>query len=342
MARRTQEASMLHTSPTRRAVLAGLAGLAASALPCSRAHAQAGGMQSWRLATSRRTGIHDVAPAPDGGVFFSAQASGHLGWFDPATGRTESIALGAGSAPHGVLQGPDHAAWLADGGQNAIVRVGWPDRKLTVFPLPAGTPWTNLNTASFDHDGDLWFTGQAGYIGRLAVRTGQVTVKPAPRGPGPYGICTTPGGDLWWCSLAGSFIAQLDRRTGESRIVQPPTRDQGARRIWSDSHGRLWVSEWNSGQLSMHDPATHAWRAWKVPGPRPMVYAVYVDERDRVWVSDFGGNAVWSFDPRSEMFDRYPLAHESANVRQILGRKGEVWFGESGAEHIGVIRSSAA
>ena len=323
-------------SLTRRALLA-----CAAALPGA-AFAQANGaMQSWKLATSRHTGIHDVAPAPDGGVFFTAQASGHLGWFEPATGRTELVPLGSGSAPHGVIQGPDHAAWITDGGQNAIVRVGWPDRKLTAFPLPAGSSWANLNTCTFDHDGDLWFTGQAGFTGKLAVRTGEVTVKRAPRGTGPYGICTTPGGGIWWCSLAGSFIAQLDRRTGDSRIVEPPTKNQGARRIWSDSRGRLWVSEWNAGQLALHDPATNSWRAWKVPGANPMVYAVYVDERDRAWVSDFGGNAIWSFEPRTEKFERFPLPRDSGNVRQILGRKGEVWFGESGTEHIGVIRTGA-
>ena len=36
--------------------------------------AQAGKMQSWPLGTQRRTGIHDLAPAPDGGVWFTAQA----------------------------------------------------------------------------------------------------------------------------------------------------------------------------------------------------------------------------------------------------------------------------
>src|SRR4051812_1710695 len=167
-------------------------------------------MQSWKLASRRSTGIHDVAPAPDAGVWFSAQASGHLGWFEPATGRTELVALGSGSSPHGVIQGPDHAAWLTDGGQNAIVRVSWPDRAITRFPLPQGTGYANLNTCAFDGDGDLWFTGQGGHVGKLTVRTGQVMVKAAPKGRGPYGICSTPAGEVWWCSLAGSFIAQLD------------------------------------------------------------------------------------------------------------------------------------
>jgi virginiamycin B lyase len=273
-------------------------------------------------------------------VWFTAQRSGHLGWFDPKSGRTELIALGTGSAPHGVIQGPDKAAWITDGGQGAIVRVGWRERAARVFPLPTGSGYANLNTCSFDGEGDLWFTGQNGVVGKVATKTGAVTIKDAPRGRGPYGICTTPKGEVWWCSLAGSFIARIDRRTGNSTIVEPPTKEQGARRVWSDSHGRIWVSEWNSGNLSMHDPAKNSWRTWHLPGERPQAYAVYVDERDKVWVSDFGGNCVFMFDPGPERFERYAFPREAINVRQILGRPGEVWLPESGTEHITVVRTA--
>ena len=300
-----------------------------------------GWLQGWMLDTPRRTGIHDLAPAPDGGVWFSAQASGHLGWFDPGTGRTDLLALGPGSAPHGVIQGPDKAAWITDGGQNAIVRVDWPQRSVRRFALPPGTPYANLNTCAFDADGDLWFTGQSGYVGTVAVQTGQVSVQAAPRGRGPYGICATPAGEVWWCSLAGSFIARIDRRSGESVLLEPPTPNQGARRVWSDSIGRIWVSEWNSGNLSVHDPAATTpagrWRTWKLPGSNPRAYAVYVDRRDIVWVSDWGDNSTVSFDPQRERFERYPMPRPGATVRQILGRAGEVWLPESGTEHISVI-----
>ncbi len=296
-------------------------------------------MQSWSLGTPSRTGIHDVAPAPDGGVWFTAQRSGDLGWFDPQSGRTELVPLGRGAAPHGVIQGPDKAAWITDSGQGAIVRVGWPGRDVRVFPLPAGTPYANLNTASFDHEGDLWFTGQSGVVGRLAVRTGSVSVRDAPRGPGPYGICTAPNGDVWWCSLAGSFIARIDRRSGDSTVIEPPTPRQGARRVWADSHGTIWVSEWNSGNLSAFDPQRKTWRMHRLPGAAPRAYAVWVDESDRVWVSDYGANAVLRFDPVSERFERFGFPREGAGVRQILGRRGEVWLPESGTEHISVIRT---
>ena len=325
---------------TRRKSIA-LLGISITAGGAGPTHAQpTAKLQSWKLATSRRTGIHDLAPAPDGGVWFTAQASGHLGWFDPKTGRTELIALGSGSAPHGVIPGPDKAAWITDGGQNAIARVTWPDQKVQLLPLPRGSAYANLNTCAFDGDGDLWYTGQSGYVGKVAVKTGEVTVKPAPRGRGPYGICGTPSGDVWWCSLAGSFIARIDRKTGDSAIVEPPTPNQGARRVWSDSKGRIWVSEWNAGNLSMHDPASKTWRTWKLPGQNPQAYAVYVDEKDTAWVTDWGGNAVFSFDSRTEKFERHALPRESTNIRQLLGRAGEVWLPESGTEHISVIRTA--
>ena len=136
---------MFHDLPRRDLLKAGALLPLVAVLPAGAAPAP----QGWKLATPRTTGIHDVAPAPDAGVWFTGQASGHLGWFQPSSGRTDLIALGRGSSPHGVVQGPDKAAWITDGGQNAIVRVGWPDRQVKVFPLPAGTPWANLNTCAF-------------------------------------------------------------------------------------------------------------------------------------------------------------------------------------------------
>ena len=323
----------------RREFLAALGGTAAASVLPSTALAQPQRMQSWPLNAPSRTGIHDVAPAPDGGVWYSAQRSGHLGWFDPKTGRSELIKLGANSSPHGVIQGPDKAAWLTDGGAQAIVRVSWPGREIRSYPLPEGAPYANLNTATFDGDGNHWFTGQGGIYGRVDVKTGKVTTWDAPKGRGPYGICTTPKGDVWYCSLAGSYIARIDLRSGEASVVEPPTPNQGARRVWSDSRGRIWVSEWLSGNLSMHDPAAKTWKTYRLPGDNPKCYAVYVDDKDQVWSSEWAGNAMYRFDPAAEKFERYGFERPGANIRQILGRPGEVWLPESGTEHITVIRT---
>ncbi len=284
------------------------------------------------------TGPHDVAPAADGGVWFTAQATGELGWLDPRTGSLRHIALGEGSAPHGVIVAPDGAPWVTDGGLNAIVRVDPKTRKVVRYPLPSVTGFANLNTATFDRDGMLWFTGQSGVYGRLDPQTGEIEVFRAPLGAGPYGITTASDGSVYYASLAGSYVGRIDVETGRATVLRPPTRAQGARRVWSDSKGRIWITEWNAGRLAVYDPAPGAWGEWRVPGRDPKPYAVYVDEDDGVWLSDFGSNDLMRFDPETERFTKIPLPTQSADVRQLAGRKGEIWGAESGADKLVVVR----
>lgn len=309
--------------------LIGLLSLCASAL-------QAAQVQYYSLPAG--AGPHDVAPAADGRVWYSAQRQGALGRLDPQSGATEQLPLGPGSAPHGVIVDNRGAAWVTDSGLNAIVRVDGASLAIEVFPLPPNAARANLNTAAFDAQGRLWFTGQNGFYGRLDPATRQIEVWPAPLGRGPYGIAATPDGSIWYASLAGNHIARIDPLSGVATVVQPPTEGQGARRICSDSHGRLWISEWNSGQVSRYDPEARSWQSWKLPGHAPRAYSVYVDERDQVWLTDFAANAIVHFDPVRERFQSFPSDRPNANVRQMLGRPGEVWGAESGTDRLVVIR----
>lgn len=283
---------------------------------------------------------HDVAPAADGvRVWFTAQRTGNLGLLDPDTGDVHLVGLGNGSRPHGVIVGPDGAAWVTDGGLNAIVRVDPVTFEVWTYALPSDRPNANLNTAAFDGKGVLWFTGQNGVYGRLDPATAELEVFDAPRGRGPYGIAATSGGDVYYASLAGSHIARIDTATGEATVVEPPTPGQGARRVWSDSRGRVWVSEWNAGAVSVYDPADGSWRSWPLPGGRARAYSVYVDDQDVVWLTDFGSNAILRFDPEAEAFEAFPSDRPNAAVRQMLGRPGEVWGAESGTDRLVRIRT---
>src|SRR5213596_3513801 len=141
---------------------------------------------------------------------------------------------------------------------------------LREYPVPAGSHPHDVAPAA---DGGVWYTaqtagalghldpvtGQSGVYGRLDPKTGKVEVLDASRGRGPYGICTTPSGSVYYASLAGNYIARVDLTTGWATILEPPTPRQGPRRVWADSKGRLWVSEWNAGQVGMYDPGTDRW-----------------------------------------------------------------------------------
>ena len=71
----------------------------------------------------------------------------------------------------------------------------------------------------------------------------------------------------------------------------------------------------------MYDPATDRWKEWTLPGDNAMPYVVYVDKNGTVWLSDFGANAIVRFAPK---FGVVTLPTPGANVRQILGRSGEI------------------
>lgn len=279
-----------------------------------------------------------MAPASNGGVWYTAQGSGELGWLDPSTGETRHIDLGPGSRPHGVIVDDKGVPWVTDSGLNALVSVDPDTDEVTVHTLPAAHAGANLNTAAFDGEGRLWFTGQRGIYGFLEPDTGHMEVFTAPHGRGPYGMTATPDGQVFYASLAGSHIAAV-ARAGSVTVLDPPTPGQGARRVWSDSEGRIWVSEWNSGNLSRYTPDTGEWDVWALPGDGASPYAVYVDESDIVWVSDFGSNSMVRFDPVTEGFHFYPLPNSPGNVRQILGRPGEVWGAESAADTLILIRT---
>ena len=55
-------------------------------------------------------------------------------------------------------------------------------------------------------------------------------------------------------------------------------------------------------------------------------------------LSDFGANATLRFDPKTEKFTVHKSNSRNDSVRQILGRPGEVWLPESGADKLVVIR----
>src|SRR4029078_3137054 len=86
---------------------------------------------------------HDVAvdQAKNGPVWFTAQGTGELGKLDPKTGNKTFIQLGNasgsnmnGSAPHGVIIGPDKALLITDEFQKAIIRVDPNTQEIKKFP----------------------------------------------------------------------------------------------------------------------------------------------------------------------------------------------------------------
>jgi virginiamycin B lyase len=154
-------------------------------------------------------------------------------------GITTALHQLEGSGPQGVIIGPDGAPWFTDPRRNAIVRLDLATKKVKVWPLPPERKDAELNTAAFDRSDRVWFTGQSGILGRLDPKSGEMRIWDAPKGSGPYGMTATPKGDIWFVFLAASYLASVDLETGAAMVYEPPTKDSGTRRLWSDSRAQL-------------------------------------------------------------------------------------------------------
>src|SRR5690348_10330975 len=67
---------------------------------------------------------HDPAVASDGIVWYTDQATSHIGRFDPATGQfTDFKTPTEQSGPHGIIVAPDGGVWFTENAKGKIGRL---------------------------------------------------------------------------------------------------------------------------------------------------------------------------------------------------------------------------
>ena len=270
------------------------------------------------------------------------RAPGELGWLDPATGETRQIPLGAGSAPHGVIVGPDGAPWITDGGLNAIVRVDPDTEQVDRLPTAADRPQREPQ-----HRHVRQRRHPVVHRPKRRLRTPRPgdrrrwTCSTRPAVAGRTASPRRPSGDVYYASLAGNYVGRIDRRDRRATVARAANARPGrpARLVGLARPHLGQRMERRTGRASTTPPPASG-GSGGYPGDSPQAYAVYVDDRDIVWLSDFGGNALVRFDPRAKPSRRSRCPSDPSNVRQILGRPGEVWGAESAADQIVVVRYS--
>ena len=152
------------------------------------------------------TSINDLAPGPDGNVWFAGQPSagpgGTIGFVTPA-GKVKLFHLPlADGAPFAITSGSDGALWFSLGSEQ-LGRISTAGA-VTLFTVPS--PMTSLssasNTLALGPDGNVWFLGGDssghGIVGRISP-TGAVseyaTGQPSDRAAG---ITAGADGNLWF------------------------------------------------------------------------------------------------------------------------------------------------
>jgi streptogramin lyase len=174
-------------------------------------------------------GAHGIAAGPDGAIWFTeGNPLGHS-WGPNGVDRigritTEGVisefALPAGSAPAGIVTGPDGNLWFTEASGKKIGRIT-PLGTVTEFPVPtAGSRPLYITSCP---DGNLWFTEFVGNkIGRITT-SGVITEFPIPTpGAGAVDITAGPDGNIWFTENGNNQIGRLSVVRGptlETRIL---------------------------------------------------------------------------------------------------------------------------
>ena len=149
------------------------------------------------------TSVNDLAPGPDGNVWFAGNPSGGPGGtigFVTTAAKVKLFQLpAADGAAVAITSGSDGGLWflLASGDIGRISTSG----AVSLFTPPAGTSFGGSGTATLGPDGNVWFTGadsSGDIVGRITP-TGAVsefaTLQP---GAQASGITAGADGNLWF------------------------------------------------------------------------------------------------------------------------------------------------
>jgi hypothetical protein len=145
--------------------------------------------------------------------------------------------------------GPDGLVWSTAHRHGARGRLDPAPGRVAVSPLGTGSA---RHGVIIGPDGARRVTddGAADAIDWVDRATGAVTPWPVPEARGWVHLATPPDGAVNLASLAGHHFGRITVETGAATVIELPTRDQDARRGWSDSRGvaRFASRTWAPGQ----------------------------------------------------------------------------------------------
>ncbi|EMA4527242.1 TPA: lyase [Pseudomonas aeruginosa] len=277
-----------------------------------------------------------VAPSAQGAVWYGADGGHSLGRLDPTSGESVQVPLGEGARPRAIVSDESGNAWVLDSGLNAILRIGGERLGSERFPLPAKAAPAGLESAVFDDDGRLWFTGSRGFHGRLDPARRLVEVWPSPQGKAANGIWVTPDGEVWYAQ--DDALVHVDPLDGSAEQLPAPEGTKALRGIGADSIGRLWASDSGGARLYRYDPSDASWQSWPLPDSQARPDSLRVDAMDRVWLHDAASGALLRFDSEQATFRVLPSDRPAPGNALLGGRPGETWSAEPAADRLRVVR----
>lgn len=296
--------------------------------PASRADAPV--FSAWSVPTSGAQ-LVDIAPGPDGNVWFTERAANRVAHATPGGSIMEIVVPTGGSSPTGITAGPDGNLWFTEQTANKIGRVS-PLGAFAEFTLPTPDAYPTLITLG--PDGNLWFTEHAvGKIGRITP-DGSITEFAIPEGGMPLDITAGPDGRLWFTNFSAHRIGAVTT-DGAFTAYDVPTPNSGPFVIAVGPDGRLWFTERYADTIGAITTGG-AFTEFPTPTAGDLV-GITAGTDGNLWFTEYNGNKVGTITPAGTITE-YDLPIPGTGPHHVTtGPNGDVWFTEDTGNAIGSV-----
>jgi virginiamycin B lyase len=253
----------------------------------------------------------DIALAPDGALWITAEGANALVRLDPSTGTLRRYGVkAADSRPSGLAIAPDGHVWFMASARAYLGDFDPVHDTVVDHPLPDARA-KDPRAAAFASDGRLWFTvEQGGFVGVFTPSTGEFALRPLKRpGARPDAIVIGKDGAAYVAERGSNHIARIDPT---SMAVREYELAEGVspRGLALAPDGSLFFTDDARGRIGRLDPATGVTKEWRSPsGASSHPNGIAVTPDGVVWYSESGAKppTLVRFNPKTHELGSMPL-----------------------------------
>jgi virginiamycin B lyase len=256
---------------------------------------------------------------------------------------TEFAIPTSGSAPLGIIAGPDGALWFSEATASQIGRVTTKG-KFKEYPTPTSGASPAVLTLTTDPNFPIWFTENAADNLALMTLDGSITEVPIPkpRGARPNGIAAGPPGNeaIWFTNYqAGNSIGSINSQGKFSNFsLLGPNANPAV--IVSGPDQALWFTEQTHdriGRISIKGAISE----YVIRGSRnSKPYGIALGPDQALWFTLSASNKIGRIATNGRITLYLVPTPQSAPTWIAAGPDNALWFTESAANNIGRIDPS--
>ncbi|HUA58738.1 MAG TPA: nidogen-like domain-containing protein [Verrucomicrobiae bacterium] len=232
----------------------------------------------------------------------------------------------AASDPRNIVVGPDNNLWFVDTNNS---KIGTVTAAGVIAEYPTQTPAAAPHNLVSAPDGNLWFTEyNVGKIGRITP-AGLVTEFALSHNyDQPEGIAVGPDGALWFTEYAGA-ANKIGRITTTGAITEftVPTNGAEPGNIVTGSDNNLWFTEFNTNKIARLTPGG-TFTEFVPPTANSEPWAIVSGPDGAVWFTEYAGGQIGRI-TTSGTITEYAIPTTVSEPDAIaVGPDQSIWFTE--------------